>query len=170
MRALLLAALLLAAPAFAGETIQPTLLHLRIGDKLKDVQRIYAPAKDQPVWPSYVDPRGRIQRVRVERSYLRKPIRSVDTLWLGFKRNRLVEIQIVYDMDFTRANSVDSVASEWLSIYGDANRSDDGGYWWSDGNTVLRVMNARIPVGDGSAVELRTSVQLFEQGVFERVD
>lgn len=169
---LLVVALLCPARLLAEDAIQPTLAHLRLGDSLRSIQRIYPPAKDQPKWPSYVEPRGRVERVRVERSYLKKPIANVDTMWLSFKSGRLVEIQLIYDAAYTRTNSVDALATQWLSIYGEPHRTDEGRYWWSDGSTVLRVFYAEVPLAEGKSqsVELRTSVQLFEQDVFERVD
>jgi hypothetical protein len=171
VRRLILAAALLAAGTRAGaeDAIQPTLLHLHLGYTLKTVQRIYPPAKDQPKWPSYIEPRGHLERVRVEASYLKKPIKNVDTVWLGFKGGKLVEIHVIYDAAFTRSHSVDAVATEWSSIYGEPRRTDDGRYWWSDGSTVLRVFSAELPTTD-QGIELRTSVQIFEQDVFQRVD
>lgn len=172
MRSLLLAALL-AVPALRARAedtgIQRYLHHLQLGDSLKDVQRIYPPSQD---WPSYREPRGRVDRYRVERAFLRKPDPRVETLWLGMKRNRLLEIQLIYDAEYSRKRNAEEVAKDWSLIYGEPQRTEDGRYYWTDGSTVLRVFNAEVPVlkDKGTVVELRTSVQLFDAGLFERID
>ena len=59
---------LLAAPAAPQPeeipAIQRHLGGLQLGDLLEDVQRSYPPAQE---WPSQVEPRGKVTRVRVER-------------------------------------------------------------------------------------------------------
>ena len=154
------AALLLAAarPARAADKLQPILAHLRLGYSLKQVQTIYPPAGGRK-WTSFVEPRGHLERYRVGRNDLRKPDPRIDVLSLGFRKGRLVDVQLVYDAANTRASSVDQRAGEWALIYGEPQRSDDGAYYWDDGDTVLRVFAAETPVLDGRtpSVELRTS-------------
>lgn len=172
MRLLLLALLALApASAFADDediAIQRKLGRLYLGDSLKDIKRLYKPSQE---WPSYLEPRGRVNRIRVERPYLKTPDSKIDTMWLGMKRGNLVEIQLIYDAAATRAKSVEALAGEWAVIYGEP-RLTEGRFWWSDGKTVLRVFYAEVPVleGGGRGIELRTSIQLMDAGLFERVD
>lgn len=168
LRRLLLAAGLALTAATAGaEVIQRQLIHLHLGDSLKTVQKIYKPAQN---WPSYVEPRGRIDRVRVERSYLKKPDSRFETMWLGFRRGSLVEIQLIYDAAYTQKKSAEELASDWAVIYGAPQRTDDGRYVWNDGDTVLHVFSAEVPVlqDKRQVIELRTSIQLIERGLFER--
>jgi hypothetical protein len=148
--------------------IERKLARLYLGDSLRDIKRIYKPIQE---WPSYVEPRGHVNRYRVERSYLKNPDSKVDIMWLGMKGNNLVEIQLIYDAQATKAKSAEALAGDFAIIYGEP-RLTDGRYWWSDGRTVLRVFNAEVPVlaGSGNAVELRTSIQVMDEGVFERVD
>ena len=102
----LLAALALLSPAAAPPassedeaSIQRYLGHLYLGDTLEEVRRVYPPAQE---WPSFVEPRGHVTRIRVERGYVKSMPLDIDTLWLGMKKGRLVEIQLVYDAGFTR--------------------------------------------------------------------
>lgn len=141
--------------------------YLYLGDTLEDIQRVYAPAQE---WPAYREPRNHVNRIRIERTFLKRPDRHVDVMWLGMKRNRLVELQLIYDASYTREKSVEQLAKELSLIYGEP-RSQDGKYWWADGKTVIRVFHARVPVNneDGTrGVELRTSLQLAEDFLFKR--
>ena len=174
VRVILLAALLLTAfpVARAGEdevpVIQRYLVHLKLGDDLDEVRRIYPPAQE---WPSSMDPRGRVTRYRVERAWAKTFPLKVQILHLGFKKGRLVEIQVVYDEKFSSAKTYETMAGDFSLLYGEPIRSGDR-FWWADARTVLRVFPAEIPLPkDGDkAVEWRTSVQIYEKGVFERAD
>lgn len=170
--ALLAAALFVAAPGARADedsSVQRYLIHLHLGESLRQVQQLYAPAQD---WPSYMEPRGHVKRVRVERAYLKKPDPHVETMWFGFKRNSLVEIQLIYDRDYSRSKTAEQLAGDWALIYGEPKRTDDGRYYWADGSTVLTVFNAEVPAlqGQEQAVELRTSIRLIDRGLWERVD
>jgi len=175
MRALLLAFLMLpafpAARAQEDEVTQPLqryLVSLQLGDGLEEVRRIYPPAQE---WPSYVDPRGRITRYRVERGWAKRFPQKVQILYLGFRKSRLVEIQVVYDAKFSREKTYAQMAADLALLYGEGSRSGDR-FWWSDSSTVLRVFPAELPVlKDGEkSVEWRTSIQIYQKGVFEAVD
>lgn len=172
-RALLAAVVALGAfaPVRADEDeeirLQRHFHYLYLGDTLEDIQRVYVPAQE---WPSYREPRNRVNRIRVERTFLKRPDRHVDVMWLGMKRNRLVELQLIYDAGYTREKSVEQLAKEISLIYGEP-RSQDGKYWWTDGKTVIRVLYAEVPVNndDGTrGVELRTSLQLAEDYLFAK--
>jgi len=91
-------------------------------------------------------------------------------MWLGMKRDRLVEIQLIYDAAYTREESVEQLAGELSLIYGEPRRSQ-GKFWWTDGETVLRAFYAEVPSpqkDDAGAVELRTSLQVMDAGLFEK--
>lgn len=159
-------------PSFAQDeetpAIQRYLADLYLGDSMDDIQRIYPPAQE---WVSVITPRGRVTRYRVDRYMAKKFPKQAETAYLGMKRDRLVEIQLVYSERFSRTKSADQLAADMALVYGTPQRNESK-YWWSDGKTVLRVFNQEIPVlKEGvEAKELRTSIQILEHGLFERVD
>ncbi len=167
---LLVLLLPLLAPLRAEEdiAIQRYLAYLYLGDSLEDIQRVYPPAQE---WPSYVEPRGKVTRLRVERGLAKSFPKNVDVMWLGMKKDRLVEIQLLYNASFSRGKSPEAWASDLSLDYGEPKRNDTK-FWWTDGKTVLRVFYANVPViKDGrEGVELRTSIQVMEHGLFQRVD
>ena len=168
---LLAAALLLPAARAAADGddngVQRYLIHLHLGMSLRQVKKEYAPSQD---WPSYVDPKTKINRVRVERAYLKQPLPKIETMWFGFKHGDLVEIQVIYDKDYSRVKTAEALAVDWSTIYGEPHRTQDGRYWWGDWSTVLHVFNAEVPVPQSKdeAVELHTSVQLLNKNLFDR--
>lgn len=170
MRGLLAALLLAAAPAFAGsdEPIRPDMAGLRLGDTLDEVQSIYPPATD---WPSWIDPRGRVKRYKVERAMAKAFPTWTSVMNLGFRRGRLVEIQLIYSAERTRQRPHEELAADYSLKYGEPQR-EDARFWWSDGSVVLRVFPAEIPVvRDGQkAVEWRTSEQVLVEGLYKRLD
>lgn len=172
MRLSALLLLLLALPVSPQDDtppIQRYLADLYLGDVMEDIQKIYPPSQE---WPSHIEPRGQVRRYRVERAYLKVPVPEVDTIWLGMKKGRLVEIQLIYTAAHSRRQSVERLASELSLIYGEGGRSGNR-FWWTDGRTVLRAFHAEVPVlapGGGTKIELRTSLQLLEEGLFRRTD
>lgn len=174
MRALLLLALL-AAPAAAGDDgyedpppIQRYLAELQLGDSLEDVQRIYPPAQD---WPSHVDPRGRVTRYRVERAYAKSFPVTAQALLLGFKRGRLVDIQVVYNAKRSGEKTSEELARDLSLTYGEGDRTGDK-FWWTDSRTVMRVFPVEVPTfKDGvRGVEWRTSIQILDKDLWKRTD
>jgi hypothetical protein len=158
-----------AVPSVAQEdapVIQRYLGDLYLGDSLEDVQRIYPPAQE---WPSQKEPRSGVTRVRVERGYAKNFPADVDTLWLGFKKGSLVEIQLIYNARFSRKKPAERLADDMALIYGEPRRANDR-FWWTDGVTVLRVFAAELPASadHGEAVALRTSIQILERAFFRR--
>jgi hypothetical protein len=168
MRALLLALLIL--PAFRAARadddeavpLQRYLVSLQLGDSLEEVRRTYPPAQE---WPS-VDTRGGVTRYRVERGMAKAFPSRVETLFLGFKKGKLAEIQVVYDEKKSRSQTAEKLAGEYALVYGEAKRNGDR-FYWSDGDTVLRVFPAEVPVvSDGEkAIAWRTAVQIFNQSL-----
>lgn len=159
----------LPAPSFAQDDetpkIQRKLAHLVLGDHLEDIEKIYQPAHE---WPSKRELKRGVNRIRIERSAVKYPEAHVDTMFLGMRKDRLVEIQLVYDAAYTRSKSVEELAGELALIYGEP-RHSQGKFWWSDGKTVLRTFYAEVPSSqDGGAVELRTSLQVMNAGLFEK--
>ena len=177
MRALLLAALILpfVLPAARAQeeddipAVQRYLVRVHLGDSLRSVRKTYPPAQD---WPSTVEPRTGVTRYRVERAGAKEFPAHAQTLYLGFRHGNLVEIEVVYDEEQSRAHTVEKVAGEYALVYGVPKRTDER-FYWSDGKTVLRVFYAETPVAkDGErgehAVAWRTAVQLFDHGLSAR--
>lgn len=174
MRSLLLLALL-AMPAFAGDdgyedppAIQRYLAELQLGDSLEDVQRIYPPAQD---WPSHIDPRGRVTRYRVERGYAKSFPLWTQALMLGFKRGKLVDIQVVYNAKRSGEKTAEDLARDLSLTYGEGERTGDK-FWWTDNRTVMRVFPVEVPTfKDGErGVEWRTSLQILDKDLYKRID
>ena len=167
---ILLAFLLVPARAQEEDPVKVDryLVNLALGDTLDNIQRIYPPAAE---WPASVEPRAHVKRYRIERAFTKYPAPHTDTMWLGLKHRRLVEIQLVYTAAYTRTKSVDALANDLALTYGEP-RSGNGKFWWTDGKTVLRVFYAEVPVlkDGGTGVELRTSLQLLEAGLFPKGD
>lgn len=176
MRALLLALLILPAFVRAARAqddsyddtpaLQRYLVDVRLGDDLERVRRVYPPALE---WPATIEKRTGVTRYRVSRGDAKEFPEHVETMYLGFKRNRLVEIEIVYDESRSRAQTVGKLAGEYALVYGEGKRSGDR-YYWSDGKTVLRIFHADIPIAkDGAnAFAWRTAVQIFDEGLTGR--
>lgn len=173
MRLLLIA--LLAVPAFAGDdgyedppAIQRYLAELQLGDSLEDVQLIYPPAAD---WPSHVDPRGRVTRYRVERAYAKSFPLWTQALMLGFKRGRLVDIQVIYNAKRSGEKTAEELARDLSLTYGEGDRSG-GKFWWTDSRTVMRVFPVEVPtLKPGAAgTEWHTSIQILDKDLYKRMD
>ena len=161
--------LLAAAPAVSQEetpAIKRALAGLHLGDALEDVQRIYPPAQE---WPAQEVRRVRVTRLRVEREGAKSFPADAQVLWLGLRRGRLVDIQLIYDARYSRLKSAERLAQDLALVYVEPHRSNDK-FWWTDGRTVLRVFDAELPAQPGSqrSVELHTSVQILERDLFRR--
>jgi hypothetical protein len=177
MRALLFLALLAlpVLPARADDDgyedpppVQRYLAELQLGDSLEDVQRIYPPAQD---WPSHVDPRGRVTRYRVERAYAKSFPNWTQALMLGFKRGRLVDIQVIYNAKRSGEKTAEELARDLSLTYGEGERTGDK-FWWTDSKTVMRVFPVEVPTfKDGErGVEWRTSIQVLDKDLWKRTD
>lgn len=142
------------------------LADLVLGDSLERVEKLYRPRRP---WPSREEPSASVTRLRLERGAAKDMPKSVETMWLGLRRGRLVEIQLIYDARSTRISSVEKVVRDLSLVYGEPRHTNDK-FWWADGRTVLRVFHAEVPVvRDGRrAVNLRTSLQLLEADLFRR--
>ena len=173
MRAWLLALLIVPAlfPAARADedgyddtpALQRYLVDVQLGDGIERVRRVYPPAQE---WPASIDPKTGVTRYRVERGNAKAYPEHVETLYLGFRKSRLVELEVVYNEKWSAAHTVEEVAGDYALVYGEAKRADDR-FYWSDGKTVLRVFPAEIPLAkDGAhAVAWRTAVQVFDHGL-----
>lgn len=176
MRLLLIALLAVpAVPVFAGDdgyedppAIQRYLAELQLGDSLEDVQRIYPPAQD---WPSHIDPRGRVTRYRIERAYAKSFPLWTQALMLGFKRGKLVDIQVIYNAKRSGEKTAEELARDLSLTYGEGDRSGDK-FWWTDSRTVMRVFPVEVPTfKDGErSVEWHTAIQILEKNLYQRPD
>ncbi|MBI5630494.1 MAG: hypothetical protein HY921_06380 [Elusimicrobia bacterium] len=73
--------------------------------------------------------------------------RPIEVLWLGMKKGRLVRLEVMYEEG---AVPLGKLVDRLSSDYGPPRR-EEGDYWWSDGQTALRVF----------AVKGRTSAELM---------
>lgn len=150
-------------------SIRRYLADLYLGDRLETIQAIYPPRAGRD-WPAHVEPKGGVKRIRVDRSAARKFPADAERLWLGFKNDRLVEAQIIFSEDYTRERTAEDLAADFALDYGEPKRSQSR-FWWDDGKTVLRVMQVEFPTlgpDGGRRIELRTSLQIMETGLFHR--
>jgi hypothetical protein len=175
VRSLLLALLILPASAAAraeenedAPVIQRYLVDVQLGDGIETVRRVYPPAQE---WPATEQAHAGVTRYKLERATTKAFPPRVETLFLGFKKGRLVEIEVVYNEKRSGSQPVEKLAGEYALSYGEPKRSGDR-FWWSDGKTVLRVFPAEVPiVKDGDhAVSWRTAVQLFDRGISGRAE
>ena len=144
MRAWLLLLFLAAVPAVCQDetpAIQRNLADLHLGDNIEEVQLIYPPAQE---WPAQEERRVHVTRLRVEREAAKSFPSDAQVLWLGLRRGRLVDIQIIYDARYSRRRPAERLAQDLALIYGEPHRSNDK-FWWTDGRTVLRVFDAELP-------------------------
>jgi hypothetical protein len=169
LAALILPALLHASARAQGDDIpslRRDLAGLSLGDSLGRARRLYPPSE---AWPATVERRTGVTRYRVEPGKAKAFPAHADMLYLGFKGRKLVEIELVYDEERSRVQTVEKTVGEYALIYGAEKRTADDRFWWSDGKTVLRVFNAELPVaGDGAhSVALRTAMQIFDRGLLD---
>ena len=155
-----------AARAQETPRVERYLADLFLGDSVDRVKKTYRPLQS---WPSHEEPGVSVTRLLVKRGAAKDFPRSVETMWLGMRRGRLVEIQVVYDAKYTRRKPVEAVARDLSLVYGEPRHTNDR-FWWTDGKSVLRVFYVEVPVvREGRrAVELRTSLQLLEADLFRR--
>jgi hypothetical protein len=136
-----------ALPVSADEeeqvVLQKYLAHLYLNDSLETVKRIYPPTRD---WPSHREPKGGVTRIKVQGVSAKNFPDEVDLLWVGMRDDRVVEIQLVYDADYTSETPPDSLARELALIY------------------------AQVPAlkGRRKVVEMRTSMQLLAADLVRR--
>jgi hypothetical protein len=181
--ALLAAALALCvAPVRAQDddklSIQPHLAGLYLGSGLGAVQKRYPPTHD---WSSTRDRKHGVTRYRLEKGDAKEFPAHVRTLYLGFHWGDLVEIEAVYDEDYSRQETYEKLAGDYELLYGRPRSSGDR-FWWDDGSTVLRIFPADLPASPDGAVlpstaapsasdaaetvAERTGVQIFRRSVF----
>lgn len=163
---LLLSALLAVHASEVDDTpIQRHLVGLRLGDKLKRVREIIPPTAE---WTSTDMGKG-LKRYRIDHTVTKSLSSTMDVLYIGVKDGRLVEIQAVYSEKKSRDKSVDRLIGDYSLYYGVANRAGEK-YWWSDGETVLRIFSSELPVAKSGTktVALRSTVQIFEAKLVDR--
>lgn len=166
---LVLGALLVGPPSARADdlkvSVQRYLMSLQLGDWMKEIKILYPPLRE---WPSYMEPKGGVLRIHIERPYARYFPEDVETLRLGMRHGRLVHVQAVFDEAQTKRQPLDALVQELSLLYGEPRRESRGSraYFWDDGGTVLRALYAEVPSKDGKAVELRTSMEIMEPSVY----
>ncbi len=142
------------------------LANLYMGDTMEDIQRTYPPAQE---WPVSVEGKAKVKRYKVDRAYTKYPAPHIETMWLGMRHGRLVEIQLIYTQSYSRTMTVAKLVDSLSLSYGPPS-SNGSKFWWKDGGLVLRVFNAEVPTlrDGGAVVELRTSLQLLQASLFSK--
>ena len=112
-----------------------------------------------------------MSRYRVERSYAKSFPLWAQSMVLGFKRGRLVDIQVIYDSMRSGEKPSEELARDLSLTYGEGGRRGDK-FWWTDDRTVLRVFPVEVPTfEDGErGVGWRTSIQILDKDLYQRVD
>ncbi|MBI4678599.1 MAG: hypothetical protein HY748_13560 [Elusimicrobia bacterium] len=159
-----------APPVWAQDeevVLQKYLAHLYLGDPLETVRRIYPPTRD---WPSYREPKGGVNRIKIQRVSAKHFPDEVDIMWVGMRGDRVVEIQLIYGADYTSETTPESLAKELALVYGEPKMSETDKFYWTDGERVLRVFYAQVPVlrGKRKVAEMRTSLQLMTADLVRR--
>lgn len=158
--------LLLVTGSFAQDDaprLSRRLADLRLGDTLPTVKRLYKPLRD---WPRQ-ELKDDLVRLRIGREDMEEAPAGVEAMRLGLRRNRIVDIQLVYDAEYTRRKPVAALVDDLALVYGDPHRNESK-FWWVDGATVIRVFYEELPAGKHGAVELRTSLQVMDAGLFHQ--
>lgn len=161
----LILALALSAMA-SGLSIDTGMGGVRLGDTLSDVLRAYPPRGE---WTPTREEKSGVDRYRLDnRNTMRFP-RTAQLMFLGFKKDHLIEIQVVYDQRSSRRKPIDVVANDFTQLYGQPNRSADI-YWWADSKTILRVFPFEVPSPEDGphAVAWRVSAQIFSRKLIKK--
>lgn len=166
MRALLAAALLWGVlPAARAEDpvrIQRHLESLKLGDRFEDVKVIYPPKQD---WSKSREPSGGLERIIIQSAQAKYIPEAVESMVLGFKRGRLVRLEVVYGRDFSKKNPLETLVGDLSLQYGEPRRQGETYFWW-DSDTVLAASNTAQSEPSGKGTELRSTLSLMERGYF----
>lgn len=154
------------AESFEEVEVQRYLLDLYLGDSRDDIEAIYPMVR---TWPSYLEPRRQINRIKLQEVSTKRFPNGVDILWLGMKKDTLVEIQVIYDAQYSREKPADQLAADIALIYGEPQHTGSK-FWWNDGTTVMRVYATEIAVlrGKERVTEVRTCLQIMNQELLRR--
>ena len=160
-----LVAALLSLPAWGQSiTVQRSLESLKLGDRLENVVIIYPPISKTD-WSKSMEPFGGVKRIHIQRGQAKYLPDAVETLTLGFKRGRLVTLEVLYGKDFSKKKPLERLVSDLSLEYGEPRRQGESYFWWDD-STVLVASQVLQPNPSGNGEELRSSLSVMDRAYF----
>ncbi|TBR20707.1 hypothetical protein EPO15_12335 [bacterium] len=168
MRAALLA-VLLAAPAALraaadAPAVQRYLESLKLGDKIEHVRIVYPPVPDKD-WSKSREPFGGVERIRIQRGQAKYLPEAVEAMTLGFRRGRLVTLEVLYGREFSKKKPLERLVSDLSLEYGEPRRQGESYFWWDDA-TVLTASQTLQPHPSGKGDELLSTLSVMDRAYF----
>lgn len=165
MRGAAVLAFLLALPVRAETPpIQRALESLKLGDKLESVRIVYPPVPNRG-WSESMEPFGGVRRLLIQRGQAKYLPDAVETLTLGFRRGRLVTLEVLYGREFSKKKPLSRLVSDLALDYGEPRRQGET-YFWFDDATVLVASQAVQPDPSGDGGDLRTTLSVMDREFF----
>lgn len=167
MRAAFLAVLALAAQAAPPEIppVQRSIESLKLGDKLEHVKLVYPPVPNRE-WSKSREPFGGVERIHIQRGQAKHLPDAVDFLLLGFKRGRLVTLEVRYGREYSKKRPLHLLVADLSLEYGEPRRQGESYFWWDD-STVLVATQVLQPHPSGDGEELRSSLSVMDRAYFK---
>ncbi|TPW18955.1 MAG: hypothetical protein FD126_3170 [Elusimicrobia bacterium] len=156
-----------AAPAAPPEypPVQRSLESLKLGDKLEHVKIVYPPVPNKE-WSKSREPFGGVERVHIQGGQAKHLPEAVEHLILGFKRGRLVTLEVRYAREFSKKKPLERLVSDLSLEYGEPRRQGESYFWW-DESTVLVASQVLQPHPSGQGEELRSSLSVMDRAYFK---
>ncbi|MBI5595120.1 MAG: hypothetical protein HY928_03420 [Elusimicrobia bacterium] len=142
--------------------IQRHLENLKLGDRVEDVKTIYPPKQE---WSKSREPSGGLERIIIQSAQAKYIPEAVESMVLGFKRGRLVRMEVVYGRAFSKKKPLETLVGDLSLEYGEPRRQGETYFWW-DSATVLTAASAAQPDPSGKGTELSSTLSLMERGYF----
>lgn len=163
-RAALLAALL-ALPAWAeAPPVQRYLESVKLGDRLESILIIYPP-NPKSDWTKSRELSGGVERIHIQRGQAKYLPDVVESMTLGFRRGRLVTLEVLYGRDFSKKKPLERLVSDLSLEYGEPRRQGESYFWWDDA-TALVAAQVFQPHPSGKGEELRSSLSVMDRAYF----
>lgn len=143
--------------------VQRYLESLKLGDRLEDVRVIYPPVRD---WSKSREPSGGVERIIIQRGQAKYLPEVVESMTLGFRRNRLVQLEVIYGRDFSKKKPLERVVGDLSLQYGEPRRQGESYFWW-DSATALVAATAAQPDPSGKGEVLRTTLSVMDRARFD---
>ena len=164
LRAALLSALLSLPSRAESPTVQRALENLKLGDKIEHVRIVYPPVPNKE-WSKSREPFGGVERIHIQRGQAKHLPDAVEYLMLGFRRGRLVTLEVRYGREFSKKKPLERLVSDLSLEYGEPRRQGESYFWWDD-STVLVASQVLQPDHSGEGSELRSSLSVMDRGYF----
>ena len=163
-RAVLLGALLPLAALAELPPVQRNLESLKLGDKLESVRLVYPPIPDKD-WSKSREPFGGLERISIVKGQAKYLPPEVESLTMGFRRGRLVTLEVLYGREFSKKKPLERLVSDLSLEYGEPRRKGEAYFWW-DSSTVLVAAQLLQPDPKGKGEELRSTLSVMDKGYF----